>query len=425
MSISHTSCAGSPARIHSAITLPDPAGAGEAVRAEAGGHEEAAHLALAEAELVVGGERLRTVDQARDRDLVHHRHAPARVGGDLLEARPVLLEQAAVEVRAGSRRAGARPAPTGPRSARSRPSRARRPPRGSRSTGRGRAAWAGARARPPTPRSRKGWVTRYSWANGTIGTRTPAMRADLRGEHAARVDHHLGLDRTPLGLHAAHAPAAGHARSTSMPVTRVCVKICAPPSRAPSRQRHRQQRGVEVAVARQVGCAAHARRCSSAGTARAPPRRRSARAAARTSSPTRPGAAPPARARACTPGGCRRTAPSRSRACRTARPSPSSCASASTLERSCPTSPAEWKVEPLVSSLRSSSTTSRSPSCARWWAIEAPPTPPPMMTTRARSGSSRGLAIVLLSPLRARSREPASKSGRATVALRRSKCSRA
>ena len=37
-----------------------------------------------------------------------------------------------------------------------------------------------------------------------------------------------------------------------------------------------------------------------------------------------------------------------------------------TLERSCPTSPAEWKVEPLVSSLRSSSTTSRSPSCARW-----------------------------------------------------------
>src|SRR5271167_4328042 len=61
-----------------------------------------------------------------------------------------------------------------------------------------------------------------------------------------------------------------------------------------------------------------------------------------------------------------------------------------TLERSCPTSPAEWNVEPLVSSLRSSSTTSETPSLARWWAIEAPPTPPPMMTTRARSGSSRG-----------------------------------
>src|ERR1700704_5106179 len=63
-----------------------------------------------------------------------------------------------------------------------------------------------------------------------------------------------------------------------------------------------------------------------------------------------------------------------------------------TLERSWPTSPAEWNVEPLVSSLRSSSTTSRSPSLARWWAIEAPPTPPPMMTTRALSGSSRALA---------------------------------
>src|ERR1700677_1052071 len=66
-----------------------------------------------------------------------------------------------------------------------------------------------------------------------------------------------------------------------------------------------------------------------------------------------------------------------------------------TLERSWPTSPAEWKVDPLVSSLRSSSTTSRSPSVARWWAIEAPPTPPPMMTTRARSGSSRGLTTLL------------------------------
>src|SRR5271163_607503 len=66
-----------------------------------------------------------------------------------------------------------------------------------------------------------------------------------------------------------------------------------------------------------------------------------------------------------------------------------------TLERSWPTSPAEWKVEPLVSSLRSSSTTSETPSLARWWAIEAPPTPPPMMTTRARSGSSRGLTTLL------------------------------
>src|SRR5277367_1247958 len=65
-----------------------------------------------------------------------------------------------------------------------------------------------------------------------------------------------------------------------------------------------------------------------------------------------------------------------------------------TLERSWPTSPAEWKVEPLVSSSRSSSTTSRSPSAARWYAIEAPPTPPPMITILALCGSSRGRAMV-------------------------------
>ena len=76
----------------------DPAGAREAVRAEAGRDEQPAHLALAQAELVVGGERLGSVDQAGDCDLVHHRHALARVGRDLLEARPVLLQQAAVEV---------------------------------------------------------------------------------------------------------------------------------------------------------------------------------------------------------------------------------------------------------------------------------------------------------------------------------------
>ena len=37
-----------------------------------------------------------------------------------------------------------------------------------------------------------------------------------------------------------------------------------------------------------------------------------------------------------------------------------------TDERSWPTSPAEWNVEPLVSSARSSSTTSRQPASARW-----------------------------------------------------------
>src|SRR5213594_3987877 len=55
------------------------------------------------------------------------------------------------------------------------------------------------------------------------------------------------------------------------------------------------------------------------------------------------------------------------------------------VERSCPTRPAEWKVDPPVSSPRSSTSTSRQPATARWYAMLQPATPPPMMTTRAGS----------------------------------------
>ena len=251
--------------------------------------------------------------------------------------------------------------------------------------------------------------------------------ADLRGEHAAGVDHDLGLDRAPLGLHAAHALRGPPGWSTSIAGdARVREDAAAARARAVG-ERGREQRRVEVAVARQVGGAAHAVGAHQREQLARLLARRSARAAGRTSWPTRPGAAPPARARACTRGGCRRTAPSRSRACDRARRSPSSCASASTLDRSWPTRPAEWKVEPLVSSLRSSSTTSRSPSLARWWAIDAPPTPPPMMTTRARSGSSRGRAIGSCARLDRRRPRRAIRCtcGWSAAARRRSKCSRA
>ena len=79
--------------------LADPARAGQPVRAEAGGDEQPMHLGLTEAELVVGRERLRPVDQPRDLDLLHRRDAARGIGGDLLKARPVLLQQAPVEVR--------------------------------------------------------------------------------------------------------------------------------------------------------------------------------------------------------------------------------------------------------------------------------------------------------------------------------------
>src|SRR3989442_11254325 len=57
--------------------------------------------------------------------------------------------------------------------------------------------------------------------------------------------------------------------------------------------------------------------------------------------------------------------------------------------------PAFFAVEPLPRRSRSSTTTSRTPLPARWYAIEAPTMPPPTMTTSARStplgSSSSGL----------------------------------
>src|SRR5271165_4374809 len=53
-------------------------------------------------------------------------------------------------------------------------------------------------------------------------------------------------------------------------------------------------------------------------------------------------------------------------------------------DRSWPTRPAEWNVEPLVSWSRSTSTASLQPSRASQYKMEQPPTPPPTTTTCAR-----------------------------------------
>jgi hypothetical protein len=78
--------------------LAHAAGAGQAVGAEAGRDEQAADLGLAQAELVVRREALGAVHHARDLHVLHLRDAPARVHHDLLEAVPVVLQQAPVEV---------------------------------------------------------------------------------------------------------------------------------------------------------------------------------------------------------------------------------------------------------------------------------------------------------------------------------------
>ena len=76
---------------------------------------------------------------------------------------------------------------------------------------------------------------------------------DLRGEHPAGVDDDLGLDRAPLGLHAAHA-AIDHVDARH---ARVREHAAAALARAVD-ERGREQRRVQVAVAGQVGGAAHA-----------------------------------------------------------------------------------------------------------------------------------------------------------------------
>ena len=73
-------------------------------------------------------------------------------------------------------------------------------------------------------RSRNGWVTMYSCDIGTIGMRTPASRPS-------------SAENMPPAITIASAsmsPRSVRTRPGSMPVTRVFVKMRAPPSRAPS-----------------------------------------------------------------------------------------------------------------------------------------------------------------------------------------------
>ena len=156
-------------------------------------------------------------------------------------------------------------------------------------------------------------------------------------------------------------------RSTSIPVTRVEVKIShAAPARAVG-QRVGELGGVEVAVGGDARAARARRRWTSAGTSPSPRRRRSAPSAGRRSSPSPPGGAAPPSAPRSRPAGCRRTrsspgrTPTPRRAAGRARPSTSSSWSATPSRAAGPTRPAEWKVEPEVSWLRSSSTTSSQP----------------------------------------------------------------
>ena len=172
--------------------LADPPGAGQPVGAEAGGDEQPGDLGLAEAELVVGRERLRPVDQLRHLDLVHRRHPPLRVLGDLLEAIRIVLEQAAVEV---GRDAVEAAGPVGQERRRAAALVA--------AHHQARAVLAVVDEQVGVAQGRQPPLTTLAkWLRDHVlvrhrdhGHANARHAADLRRVHAARVDHHLGLDR--------------------------------------------------------------------------------------------------------------------------------------------------------------------------------------------------------------------------------------
>ncbi len=78
--------------------LAHPAGAGEAVGAEARGDPEASYVRLPQDELPIGGEGFRPVDQPHHLEVLEIRHADDRVLEELVESLPVLGQELAVEV---------------------------------------------------------------------------------------------------------------------------------------------------------------------------------------------------------------------------------------------------------------------------------------------------------------------------------------
>ena len=210
-------------------------------------------------------------------------------------------------------------------------------------------------------------MIRYSCAIGTTGTLTPASAPISPREHPARVDDDLRLDVALVGLDAGDA-AALDARS---PVTRVFVRDLGA-ARGARPRRARRSAGSGRCSRRSGGRPRPARRRStSAGRAPAP-------RSAETSSSGSPNvfAQPACRAISSMPL-LRRGEPERAdlaparlepdlsaRASGRGRRSSSSSSSALSEPRSWPTRPAEWKVEPLVRSARSTRRTSSQPSRA-------------------------------------------------------------
>ena len=199
--------------------------------------------------------------------------------------------------------------------------------------------------------------------------------------------------RPHRGRCAPRSPAARAGRRPwRTPPPGCCCAIRTPPARAPRRQRVAQPGGVDLAVGRRVGRAEHPvgghQREQLARLVRRDQLQRQPGALR----PRRAGGGSPPAAPARTPAAATPTPPSPGRA--RPPPAPGTASTECTFirvsagsARSWPTRPAEWNVEPLVSSARSTSSTSRLAPLGRGGRRRSPRPP-----RRRRSRSGHGPA---------------------------------
>ena len=327
--------------------------------AEAGRDEEPADVALAEDELVVRREPLGAVDHPVHARVGDGRDPPDGPVHDLLEARPVGREQLAVEVRRHA---------------------VERPRRG--------VPFVAAHAQAADLLAVVDEVVRVAHRREgrddavdglgeevLVGHRDdrhvdPGEPTDLRGEHAAGVDHDVRPDLRALAPVLDGDP--GHAAPLHADADDARVRPDRDaPLAGPGGEGERQTRRVEPAVGRQVDGRQHA-----IERHQREERVRLGRRDELDRQPERLGPAGLSAQLLLALRAGRQSQRARPRATRG--PVPVSAASrryssvlyiiilvSVTELRSCPTRPAEWNVEPEVSSARSTSTTSVQPSSAR------------------------------------------------------------
>ena len=221
--------------------LPHSTGSRQPVGTKTSRHPEAANVSLAEDELTVRGERLRTVDQPHDLEFLQVGDAHDRVPHELVEALPIFREELAVEVRRD----------------------AAEPPwcRVALVTAHDEPAGLSAEV------DEQGGIAHRRQVEGQAARprdeifvrhrddrhRDPGEPSDLAREHASRVHQDLGLDPAFVGLDADDAAAL----NVDAGDTRIRVDLGAAAAR-PLRERESQLTGVDVAVAGKVRGAEHA-----------------------------------------------------------------------------------------------------------------------------------------------------------------------